>query len=601
MSLEVIKNENYNLQPEEERILNKIKNLYSSIENQSYLYVNFKIGNATPKFLLIDANRGIAIINVKLYNSLDIEEINEDIIKIKGVEEENPIYKTESDADIIRGIIKNTQPKIKKIKNNIFLSTILLNLTKKEVEEKELREYFEQGLVQCIYKENFNQLTLSSFFRDNMTSLTNQDIVQIRVAMFPELKINKSIQSTYIETTESVIALDKDQESFAKRVPYGHYMVTGVPGSGKTVILIARAIYLIKEHPEWKIAILTYNKSLENKINEQIEAINNEFEKNKIFMGQIKINHIQVKTFHSLAYSLVSNARELYQSMKKDKQEDEFWKNTLPNLALLNAQPQYDAILIDEYQDFRDNWIQLCIKLCKKHLYTKGSKTEEVINLFMAGDRLQSIYNKKIQNWSKLGINMRGRSKLLKTTYRTGKASTKLALKFLEQTPELKKEVATFYKEEGESKVEIHIAGNEGEVQFKQDNIVSILTQLILKEHYDYKDILIIYPTERIGNNLLASVPYEMKIHMKKVKEQGEYPVSDKILMCTYHSSKGLEAKVVILVEVDHFNRESDPQKDILQRKLIYVGMTRASEKLIIQANDFITSNLASEIKQLIE
>ncbi len=45
----------------------------------------------------------------------------------------------------------------------------------------------------------------------------------------------------------------QSKSSFMKRVPYGHYMVTGVPGSGKTVLLLARAIHLVREHPEWKI------------------------------------------------------------------------------------------------------------------------------------------------------------------------------------------------------------------------------------------------------------------------------------------------------------------------------------------------------------
>lgn len=43
-------------------------------------------------------------------------------------------------------------------------------------------------------------------------------------------------------------------------------MVTGVPGSGKTVLLLARAIHLVREHPEWKIKILTYNRSLKQKL-----------------------------------------------------------------------------------------------------------------------------------------------------------------------------------------------------------------------------------------------------------------------------------------------------------------------------------------------
>ena len=62
-----------------------------------------------------------------------------------------------------------------------------------------------------------------------------------------------------------------------KEFPLGTYMVTGVPGSGKTVILLSRDIYLVKENPNWRILILTYNKSLSHKLNTQLEIIAQKF------------------------------------------------------------------------------------------------------------------------------------------------------------------------------------------------------------------------------------------------------------------------------------------------------------------------------------
>ncbi|MDP4164931.1 MAG: ATP-binding domain-containing protein [Bacillota bacterium] len=48
----------------------------------------------------------------------------------------------------------------------------------------------------------------------------------------------------------------------------------------------------------------------------------------------------------------------------------------------------------------------------------------------------------------------------------------------------------------------------------------------------------------------------------------------DKMTITTYHSSKGLECKVCLLLNVDSLN----------DKKLLYVGMTRASEKLCIHS-----------------
>ena len=61
-----------------------------------------------------------------------------------------------------------------------------------------------------------------------------------------------------------------------------------------------------------------------------------------------------------------------------------------------------------------------------------------------------------------------------------------------------------------------------------------------------------------------------------------------KTTITTYHSSKGLEAKVVIILNIN----------DIKDKKLAYVAMTRASEKLIIHAFN-LNEGLASEIQNL--
>jgi len=45
----------------------------------------------------------------------------------------------------------------------------------------------------------------------------------------------------------------------------------------------------------------------------------------------------------------------------------------------------------------------------------------------------------------------------------------------------------------------------------------------------------------------------------------------------TYHSSKGLENKIAILLNVD----------TIHEKKLLYVGTTRASEKLYLHSTSF--------------
>ncbi len=596
MGLEIIRNDAKEVLRGDEKVLNRIRNLYKDIEYEAYLYINATIGKLTPKFLLIDAHKGIAIIEVKEWECSDIDYMNDKKVIIRNKEEENPVRKVRKYADIAKGIMICNEPRIEEAEEYLYASTVMVNMTSKEVAKSPFNKALHQPYTKCFYNEEISKLTLNDLFSEDEIHLSHQEMAQLRIMFFPESKISKPIKSIHMTTIKGTVAvLDKEQENFAKKIPYGHYMVTGIPGSGKTVILIARAIHLIKEHPEWRVVILAYNNALVNKIEEKIKDIANKFSENQ-FMEDIAIHQIEVKTFHKMAMEFVKDS----EGIKKD---EEFWNNILPNYALKNAQPIYDAVLIDEYQDFRDNWIKLCIAVCKKYHYRIGKKEVEGINLFMAGDRLQSIYNTKIHNWSEFGIDMRGRSKLLKTTYRAGKTSIDLALKFLEQSPGLEDEVKRFYKEDNENEVEIYNIEGKDKILFKEgdgDRVVgNLLEQLIYKEHYAWGDILIICPTWKLAEAIMREVPLDIRNHIAVVKGKTKEVSTGKTLMSTYQSSKGLEAKVAILVEVDHFKGKENRQEDMLERKLVYVGMTRASEEVVIHANDFSVESLAKEIKCL--
>lgn len=79
---------------------------------------------------------------------------------------------------------------------------------------------------------------------------------------------------------------------------------------------------------------------------------------------------------------------------------------------------------------------------------------------------------------------------------------------------------------------------------------------------------------------------------LKNFVEAGKEPKPGKIHFTTYHSSKGLEAQYCLLYGVDRFSTERS------DRILMYVGMTRASEKLVIHY-EIPEEGLASDILDL--
>ena len=596
MSLEIIKNDSKDLTPGEKSVLNKLKKLYKDYNYTTYLYIQPNIGKLVPDFILIDEKKGLSIIEVKDWSIDYIKNINKRTVQLADRADDNPVYKTKKYLDIAKGIVSTSDDDMEFIENNLYANTVLVNTTSGEIRNLGIEDCFKQKPIKCLTKDLFNNLKLEDLFSEEEISINEEQMILLRTMLFPETKIKKvkeDIKGNIISTT--INALDTEQENFARRLPYGHYMVTGVPGSGKTVILIARALHIAKEHPDWNIEILTYNKSLSSKIESVLNSIAEDIMDNN-FLNDIPIENIHVENFHKLAMN-ISNV-----NVPKPTPND-WWDETLPSIALEKAKPIYDAILIDEYQDFRDSWIKVCINLCKHHTYINNTNKEASgINLFLAGDRLQSIYNSKVHNWKKdFGLNMRGRTKLLKTSYRTGKENISLALKFLQNDDSLLDEVNNFYKNEEDKELSFNALESESSVEFLEGSYRSIVrtVQNLLKDGYKYNDILLICRTKKLCEKIADSFPGKIIDNIVFIKEANDKQLRTKLLNSTYHSSKGLECKVVILVDVDEFTSQINKKKEIMEKKLLYVGMTRASEKLFIHASSFDDDSFAKDIKDI--
>ena len=84
--------------------------------------------------------------------------------------------------------------------------------------------------------------------------LTPDQISTIKGIIYSEFSI---LPSDIILTT-----LDSKQESLAKSIGDGHRIFFGVSGSGKTLLLISRAKYLINQNHHARILILCFNVCL---------------------------------------------------------------------------------------------------------------------------------------------------------------------------------------------------------------------------------------------------------------------------------------------------------------------------------------------------
>lgn len=565
MGLKIIPNDISNLEPGEKRVENKLNSAYSNVDYDCYLYVQPRLKELNPDFILIDAYKGICIVEVKDWSIGYIKGIyNSYIIDIKDRRLNNPVFRTNQYFNFAKRILQSEPYFIDEngfFKLKIYSKVIFTNINAKELES--LNPYLYQPPTECISSEQIRNLSFDNLFSTDTRFLDANTISAIRGTFFPEIRV-KPVQTELWEFNREnplqnriISTLDAEQEKFAKRIPYGHYMVTGIPGSGKTIILLSRAIHFLKENPTWKIRIVTYNRSLARKLQNRFESLYERLE----LMG-VNYQNITISTFHSLASEVSTITPPLIKTQ-------DYWDIILPFNAIENAKPTYDAILIDEYQDFPDAWIKLCLLMCKKHDYN-GLQTE---NLFLAGDRLQSIYNDKDSSWKSLGVNIVGRSKLLKISYRSSSTHINFALDYLMKDKKLKKEVEKFYEGRNGIFCTSKVENNVDFISGGLDIINMYLNDLFLNQKYDPEDVLVLVPNTK-GPNSKDEIYQKLDVQLKSISIASKEVEPNKMTITTYHSSKGLECKVCLLLNVDNLS----------DKKLLYVGMTRASERLCIHS-----------------
>lgn len=582
MGISISVNKSKKLTKGEQKVLDALKNAYAKEKHKIFLYVQPTLSKKRPDFIIIDAKRGILILEVKDWSENYIKEVDKRRVTLLDDECDNPIMQVKGYKNILNSALFNRD--FKNIdEDDIHMGIVFTNLNKSEKVNRKLELLFNK-YINYTFKEELSNIELDNLFNNNRVDFSGDDLNSIRIALFPEIEI---INDEEVNKKVDLKALDFEQEKYAKKIPLGNYMVTGIPGSGKTVILLARAIYLIKENPNWRVLILTYNKSLSYKLINRLNRLAKVF-KDDVNNKDINIDNIEIRHFHDELKQLIGSLKVPEGINKSD------WFNKISiERANEKATQQYDAILIDEYQDFRMNWIELCVKLCKDY-YIENDKV--VKNIFLAGDRLQSIYNNKDISWKSIGIDMRGRSDFLKISYRSAKQHMALALDFLKNDSVLKAEVDKFYKDDSGDK-ELN-ALNNGSLEFITADFSEISTKILeLKEQgYENKDILILGASERVCKNIKACSSPKIKYEMKFVKDLEPEEIDNNIVLTTYHSSKGLEAKVVMLTTIDKIYSNENEQ---LKRKVAYVGITRASEKLFVFSQHEEEGKFLKELKEL--
>jgi hypothetical protein len=96
-----------NMNKSEKYVLNKLTELYKNEEQDAILYLEPKVKNITPDFILIDQLYGVTIIEVKAWSIDYIDKINNKEVTLSdGRIDKNPSFKTRNYFNTIQNFLR---------------------------------------------------------------------------------------------------------------------------------------------------------------------------------------------------------------------------------------------------------------------------------------------------------------------------------------------------------------------------------------------------------------------------------------------------------------------------------------------------------------
>lgn len=283
---------------------------------------------------------------------------------------------------------------------------------------------------------------------------------------------------------------------------------------------------------------------------------------------------------------------ELYENELEKRGLTDFKSNAIYVLRQLQSgalSPQkYSYIIVDESQDLTRVQLEIIHALYQE-------KAEGSI-LFIA-DVAQSIYSHSWlsrQSFKSVGFDMSGKSNILKRNFRTTKQIALAAYSLLNHDNDLKNNIE-FVEPEA-------IERNGMKPKYRSFSYVTEEFSYVAEEikklvnRYGLKDIAIVARTHAY----LKSIQTYLLGHgidaiaADKIKD-ARYFKEDKVSLFTLHAIKGLEFPVIFIVGMNRSLLPFSMEQIDVERKLLYVGMTRA-KNLLYLSNSTAPSVFLEEI-----
>ncbi|HEX4051167.1 MAG TPA: NERD domain-containing protein/DEAD/DEAH box helicase [Steroidobacteraceae bacterium] len=546
-----------------------------------------------PDFVILHPRRGLLILEVKDWKVDSIHRINPVSVTLltdRGhAEKANPLLQARQNAFGVKNhlevdpllVAPEGHPHSGKLVCPYGYGVVLAGITRKQFQTTDLGEILPEHLVICkdemtesVEAERFQERLWAMFNVNFQHVLTVPQIERIRWHMFPELRIsqgtlfpNQAEDVGQVDTDPLRRVMDLQQEQLARGLGEGHRVIHGAAGSGKTLILGYRCEQLAKTSAA-PILVLCYNIALASKLEQTMTARG---------IGE----RITVRHFHRWCSDQLTHCHV----PKPDGGEDFFVRLVAQVKDAVDRgqipRGQYGAILIDEGHDFEAEWLTLIAQMVNP----------DSNSLLLLYDDAQSIYGKERPagfSFKRLGIQAQGRTTILRVNYRNTDDIQRCAYDFAKEI--LAPKTAD---DDGVPLVKPEMAGRRGPRPrvVRLDSLkaeASFIARQLKERHthgVPWHQMAVLYSAQFIAEEVtLALTSHDVPFKWMKDRASKRFdPISNCVAVMTLHSSKGLEFPVVAIGGLGFMPCRAKEAED--EARLLYVGMTRATEELLMTAS----------------
>ena len=412
-----------------------LKFIESNLDNSYEVYFNPYLNGDRPDIIILRKGHGALIIEVKDWN-LDNFSVDEK----KRWHYKDP--QTGQDS-----VVKSPLNQVYKYKENLFDLHIdnLLNLKIQDIRYFNMvgcALYFHKATIEKVKTAMIvpfkNDKRYQKFLQYNIgllgsDSLNAADFNSVLSKFYLNSSWNSKLftdeiyanfkrvltPTLHMINDGHFISYDKRQMEVITR-PVQMMRVKGVFGSGKTTVLAARAVHVYKRFCQSKkspkILILTFNLTLKNFIHDKIMQVSQEF----------TIQDFVIINYHQFINAELNNMgidikipNEICPSDIPAYLERNYYSNEKLFYDHKDKIKPYDAVLIDEIQDYKRSWMNI----------VKDSFLAQDGEYMIFGDVKQNIYGNPTENKDVI-TNIQARPTYLKHCYRSDSKIRDFALEF---------------------------------------------------------------------------------------------------------------------------------------------------------------------------